>query len=214
MTVSGARLIQGHSPPPGVIPPPRKPSRARSRRPSAVSGRTTMVALAALVAGFSMLSDDRPREAFVHLQPHFDDDVLGAPRSSARRAGHVRRCGAPVRSHRRGPNRGAVDLPGRRPRAVTDHRGRAHLRRDPIGERRQAEGGFDRALRPRPAVAVPAGPAPAGSGHWLRRHQRVVESRAPLAAPVRSSTTSARGRGRSNPPGAAGGRRVQRRPPA
>ena len=167
MTVSGARLIQG------ALAAARGDSATAEAITTEVEatfrrvGAPTMVALAALVAGFSMLSDDRPGEAFVHLQPYVDDDVLGAAAvisqgslatfvDAALQCGRADEARTAVASISRIADRG----PSPTTEVVLTFAETLLAGDD------EAESGFDRALRAgTPAVAVPAGPAPPGSGH-------------------------------------------------
>ncbi len=183
-TVSGARLVQA------ALAAARGDSDTAEAITSEVEatfrrlGATTMLALAALVSGFAKLSDDRPLDAVIHLQPYFEDDSLGAAAviSQGSLATFV---DAAVQCGRTDDARAAVEAISR----IAD-RGRSPttevvlaFAETLLASEDEAERSFDRALRSGTTLwPFPRARLLLAQGTWLRRRQRVVESRAPLRA--------------------------------
>lgn len=183
-TVLGARLMQG------ALAAARGDSATAEAITSEVEatfrrvGATTMLALAALVAGFAMLSDDRPLDAVVHLQPYFDDDNLGAAAvisqgslgtfvDAALQCGRTDEARAAVEAISRIADRGKSPTT-----EVVLTFAETLLASDDHAER-----SFDRALRTgNPLWPFPRARLLLAQGIWLRRRQRIVESRVPLRA--------------------------------
>ena len=182
MTVAGARLVEaGLAAARGEIATAEAVTaevEAGFRR----VGATTMVALAALVAGFAMLTDDRPLDAFVHLEPYFDDDVLGAAAvisqgslatfvDAALQCGRIDEARAAVRATSRIAAHGASPTTD-----VVLTFAETLLAGDDTADER-----FAQALRSGTTLwPFPRARLLLAHGTWLRRHQRVVESRVPL----------------------------------
>jgi DNA-binding CsgD family transcriptional regulator len=184
MTASGARLVQGAL----------AAARGDAAAAEAITGEaeatfrrlgaTTMLALAALVTGFAMLSDDRPLDAVLHLQPYFDDENLGAAMVICQGSlGTFVDAG--LQCGRRDSAVAAVE-------AITRlaTRGRSPtsdvvltFAETLLAPDERAEQCFDHALRQGTTLwPFPRARLLLAQGSWLRRQQRIVESRIPLRA--------------------------------
>jgi DNA-binding CsgD family transcriptional regulator len=147
-------------------------------------GARTMSALAALVTGFAMLTDDRPLDAVVHLQPFLHDDDLGAA-AALSQGSLLTYVDAALQCGRADDARSAVATAERIAAAGASPTTHVVLlaARALLADEHEAEQHFARALgRSSPLWPFPRARLLLAQGTWLRRRQRVVESRVPLRA--------------------------------